>query len=204
MKHSSRWFLPFTALLFLLAAPSAWAQRELPERVRFVFNGEERKLEEIECLAGENLILAVGAIDATPDVIYAFDNEDTFVAWARAKTPYGAEVTEMYRKILEGRQQYYPYGDAEVCHGASGAGALAKLGAGSLHEHGNYSGGLRPLSAPHFGWVGFDNRGSSAISIGLSTLFDRTFYRGPTVWLFAIGVPNLGVFNFNDRASSAL
>jgi len=34
-------------------------------------------------------------------------------------------------------------------------------------------------------------------------LFDRTFYRGPTVWLF-IGIPNLGVFNFNDRASSAM
>ena len=154
--------------------------------------------------AGETLILAVNAIEETPDVVHAFDNEEEFVAWAREATPYGAEVTELHRKIQEERQRYYPYGDAEVCHQGSRPGVVASLGAGSLHEHANYGGGLRPLSAPNFGWVGFDNRGSSAISIGLSVLFDRTFYRGPTVWLFAIGIPNLGVFNFNDRASSAM
>ena len=59
---------------------------------------------------------------------------------------------------------------------------------------------------PAFSWFGFDNRASSAIELGVTTvLFQYSWFGGRTLWLIGVfSSDDLADFDFDNRTSSAI
>lgn len=58
---------------------------------------------------------------------------------------------------------------------------------------------------PDFRWIGFNDKTSSGIFVGVCGLFEHIWYRGKSVWFVGIfSAPRLAEFRFDNMASSAI
>jgi hypothetical protein len=158
-----------------------------------------------------DLVLVAGA-DVDRDVVYVFVSEAELLVWART-TEHGEIITRAVSE-MEAARRNAPESNT-VVSGPRNAGVLNSLsfvgsanpwfgGVGWLYNDNKYAGRSRPMAPyPKLKSVGINNSVSSAWVVGFAILCDAEWYGGTKIYLLGgIGVPQLSVLNFDNRASS--
>lgn len=176
------------------------------QKPRFFFNDKFLNLKD---LPKGDTIMVIGATKDR-DVVYVFVNKEEFLRWARQTEQAdaliratremderGAKKDESDFKRPEMKQQW-------IDRPPKGVASIVLAGPGWLYNGYSYSGApSRPLAGyPKLSWVSLNNKVSSIWTVGITILCDAEWYGGSKVFLFAIGIPDLNVLNFDNRASS--
>lgn len=157
---------------------------------------------------------------------YLFDNDTLLTAWAQSlDTQEGAALLDkldeidslqtyaISRGIIDDSLETLNYADSLNGCDCSDSTAMANKGFfpfTALYEHTNYGGNIYWSAiniVPSFGW--FNGRASSLqdwhLVPRLNLLASRTWWRGQKMVYWSwIKIPNLGSYNFNDKAKSRL
>jgi hypothetical protein len=187
----------------------------------FVFRGEPLRSGKLP--EGE-LILVAGA-EENKDIVHVFADSAEFMEWAqkarqaevliratremneaaiRRDAPRGLPPRNVPREPTPKdppREPVAPF----IGYGAPELGEAEREmgGVGWIYAGQSYSGISRPMAPyPNLSWLNINNNVESAWVVGFAILCDGTWYSGAKVYLLGIGIQNLGVFGFNNRASS--
>jgi hypothetical protein len=177
------------------------------QKPRFFFNGKFLNMKDLP--KGDTIMVAGATKDR--DVVYVFVNKEEFLRWAK-QTDQGDVLVRATREMDErgAKKDEREFKRPEMKqHWMSrlpkAATSMVPAGPGWLYNGYNYSGTSRPLvTYPLLSWVSLNNKVSSVWTVGLTILCDYTWFGGSKVYLLAIGIPDLNVFKFDNRASSVL
>lgn len=182
---------------------------------------------------GNDSVVLVAGVDLPGggNVVHVHESEAAFQKWAQ-KTRYGAEVTSSIQAIRRARserkeddpafRQRLEEEDRRVRQGIQDLARKTGLPWPSadlmvrahgnivdsvfLWDQANYQGEWRIFNIPglpDFGWVGWNDRTSSASGLGIGALYTDPWYGGRALWLLGIFfLSNLAEIGFDNSLSS--